>query len=139
MTIRSKPRLVGTVETRMSTLLPAIFSVMRPSCGRRFSAMLSDAMIFTRAMIGAMNCLLARGDVELAVDAVAHHDVALLGLDVDVARALAHRLREEAVDPGDDRRVVVRVDDVDEVVLLVARVIALQASAVGLFASPRRG
>ena len=60
ITIRSKPRLVGTVETRMSTLLPAILRVMRPSCGRRFSAMLSAAMIFTRAMIGAMNCLLAR-------------------------------------------------------------------------------
>ncbi len=60
ITIRSKARLVGTVETRMSTLLPAILRVMRPSWGRRFSAMLSDAMIFTRAMIGAMNCFGAR-------------------------------------------------------------------------------
>ena len=58
--MRSKPRLVGMVLTRMSMLLPAIFSVMRPSCGRRFSAMLSAAMIFTRAMIELMNCLVAR-------------------------------------------------------------------------------
>ena len=55
-----EPRLVGMVETRTSMLLPAIFSEMRPSCGRRFSAMFSAAMIFTRAMIELMNCLLAR-------------------------------------------------------------------------------
>jgi hypothetical protein len=46
---------------------------------------------------GAMNCLAGPPhDVELAVDAVAHDDLALLGLDVDVAGALADRLREEA-------------------------------------------
>ena len=60
MTMRSKPRLVGMVLTRTSMLLPAIFSEMRPSCGRRFSAMLSPAMILMRAMIELMNCLLAR-------------------------------------------------------------------------------
>ncbi len=43
------PLAVGMVETRTSTTLPAIFLVMRPSCGRRFSAMFSPASIFTRA------------------------------------------------------------------------------------------
>jgi len=120
----------------MSTLLPAILRVMRPSCGRRFSAMLSAAMIFTRAMIGRHELLTgALRHVELAVDAVADDDVALLRLDVDIARALAHRLGEEAVDPGDDGRVVVGVDDVDELVLLVG-VIALEAAAVVLVLLP---
>jgi hypothetical protein len=71
----------------------------------------------------------ALGDVELAVDPVAHDDVALLRLDVDVARALADGLGEEAVDPRDDGRVVVGVDDVDEVVLLRG-VVALEGAAL---------
>ena len=52
MVIRS-PCAVGTVATRMSTSLPAIFRRIRPSWGRRFSAMLRPAMILTRAtMLG---------------------------------------------------------------------------------------
>ena len=47
---------VGTVATRMSMSLPAILRRMRPSCGRRFSAMFRPAMIFTREMIEGMNC-----------------------------------------------------------------------------------
>ncbi len=39
------------IETRTSMSLPAILVRMRPSCGRRFSAMLSPAMIFTREVI----------------------------------------------------------------------------------------
>ena len=49
------PAAVGAVATRMSMSLPAILRRMRPSCGSRFSAMLSPAMIFTRAMIDGMN------------------------------------------------------------------------------------
>jgi hypothetical protein len=41
-------------------LRPAIFSEMRPSCGRRFSAMLSPAMILMRAITELMNWRLAR-------------------------------------------------------------------------------
>ena len=47
MTTRA-PCAIGTVETRMSTSLPARRMRMRPSCGRRFSAIFSPAMIFTR-------------------------------------------------------------------------------------------
>ena len=58
--MRSASRLVGMVETRMSMLRPAIRSEMRPSCGSRFSAMFSPAMIFTRATTELMNCRDAR-------------------------------------------------------------------------------
>ena len=50
MTIRS-PCAVGTVESRMSTSLPAILMRMRPSCGSRFSEMSSFARIFMREVI----------------------------------------------------------------------------------------
>ena len=43
------PKPVGTSETRTSMSRPATRSRMRPSCGRRRSAMSSPAMIFTRA------------------------------------------------------------------------------------------
>ena len=45
------PNAVGITETRMSMSLPAILVRMRPSCGKRFSAMFSSAMIFTRETI----------------------------------------------------------------------------------------
>ena len=111
----------------MSMFLPAIFFVMRPSCGRRFSAMLSALMILMRAMIAVHELRGARArDVELAVDAVADDDLLLLRLDVDVARALLHRLEEERVDPADDRRLVVGVEDVARGLLVDARVVALE-------------
>ena len=40
------------VATRMSISLPAMRRRMRPSCGRRFSAMFSPAMTLMREMIG---------------------------------------------------------------------------------------
>ncbi len=43
------PQIVGRTETRKSISLPLpIFSLMRPSCGRRRSAMSSEAMILRR-------------------------------------------------------------------------------------------
>ena len=51
MTIFS-PNSVGRTLTRKSiSRLPPIFSLMRPSCGRRRSAMSSDAMILRRDAI----------------------------------------------------------------------------------------
>jgi hypothetical protein len=52
--------LVGTVLTRRSSSLPCTRSMMRPSCGRRRSAMLSLAMILTREITAAVE--LAGGD-----------------------------------------------------------------------------
>ena len=48
------PCAVGTVLTRRSSSLPCTRSMIRPSCGRRRSAMLSLAMIFTREMTAAV-------------------------------------------------------------------------------------
>ena len=46
------PWLVGMVETRRSIGLRAIRTWMRPSCGKRFSAMLIEpVMIFSRLTI----------------------------------------------------------------------------------------
>ena len=45
--------IMGMIETRMSISRPDTLSLMRPSCGTRFSAMFSLAMIFKRLMIAA--------------------------------------------------------------------------------------
>ena len=45
------PLAVGMVETRTSIARPAMRSVMRPSCGKRFSAMSSEAMTLMRETI----------------------------------------------------------------------------------------
>ncbi len=47
-----------------------------------------------------------------AVAAEAHHRVALVGLDVDVAGGLAHGLGEQRVDHADDRGVVLGFEQV---------------------------
>ncbi len=47
-----------------------------------------------------------------AVDAKAHRAAALVGLDVDVARAVLRRLREQRVEHADDGRVVRRLEQV---------------------------
>ncbi len=52
MTIDS-PWMVGTVETRMSTRRPWAVTRMRPSCGRRRSAMFISAMILMRDVSAA--------------------------------------------------------------------------------------
>ena len=52
ITTRS-PCPVGSVDTRTSTGRPAIRSMMRPSCGKRFSAISSSAITLTRETIAA--------------------------------------------------------------------------------------
>ena len=63
----------------------------------------------------------ARGLAEHAVDAVAHDEVALDGLEVDVGGALLDALADERVHELDDRRVggrLAQVDDLGAVVLV---------------------
>ena len=48
----SSPWTLGMIETRKSMVLPGTFSLNRPSCGTRFSAMSSSAMTLMREMIG---------------------------------------------------------------------------------------
>ena len=46
------PWLVGSTLTRRSMSLPATWTLIRPSWGRRFSAMSIDPMILMRLTIG---------------------------------------------------------------------------------------
>ena len=74
MTIPS-PWIMGMIETRMSTSRPETLSLMRPSCGKRFSAMFSRAMIFKRLTIAALKVIdfrRRRLRLQHAVDAVAN-------------------------------------------------------------------
>ena len=47
----------GSVDTRTSTARPPMRSEMRPSCGNRFSAISSSAMIFRREISAACSAL----------------------------------------------------------------------------------
>ena len=109
--------------------------------------LLGDAPVLRQALLGDVERALdldaaddavhegarrAARDVELAVDAVADDDLLLLRLDVDVARALLHRLQEERVDPADDGRLVVGVEDVARRLLVGVRVVALELLLAGL-------
>ena len=47
------PKITGRVDTRKSTTLFFIFSLMRPSWGTRRSAMFRSARIFTRDVMAA--------------------------------------------------------------------------------------
>jgi len=86
---------------------------MRPSCGRRFSAMSSSAMIFRREISAACSARFGLHHLaQRAVDAEAHAGVALVGLDVDVAGAVACGLRQQRVEHADDGRVVRRFQQV---------------------------
>ena len=88
------------------TLLP-IFSLMRPSCGTRRSAMFSCAMILKREMSAALSFERRLHDfLQRAVDAVAHAELVLEALEVNVRRAALHGVGEDGVDQLDDRRVV---------------------------------
>jgi hypothetical protein len=78
-------------------------------------------MIFTRATIDAL------GFAQHAVDAVAHDGVPLAGLDVDIRGALLGRLEHQRVDPADDRRLVVGVEHVDELLGLELLFLGLAA------------
>ena len=65
--------------------LPPTRSVMRPSCGRRFSAMSSCAMILMREISAACSAFFGlTTSRSAAVDAEAHHRDLLEGLDVDI-------------------------------------------------------
>ena len=66
-----------------------------------------------REAIAAWSARWGLGHVDQhAVAAEAHHRVAFVGLDVDVAGGLAHGLGEQRVDHADDRRVVLGFEQV---------------------------
>ena len=77
-------------------LAPAILSLMRPSCGRRFSAMSRCERILMRETIAAWIAADRAGHIGLlqhAVDAVAQAKLVLERLDVHVGGAASRSLR----------------------------------------------
>ena len=54
------PCALGSVDTRTSMARPPMRKEMRPSCGKRFSAMSSSAMIFSRLINAACSALFGR-------------------------------------------------------------------------------
>ena len=110
------PYSVGRVETRKSTSRPSVLILMRPSCGRRRSAIFSLAISLTREMMAAFS---SRGGGSLtrqhAVDAVADAKLFLERLDVDVAGALLDGLRDHGVHQPDHGRLAGHVAEVFEI------------------------
>ena len=82
------PYCVGIVEMRMSIALPRMSTWKRPSCGKRFSEMSRPDISFRRNTSAGRDLRIGLGlQVQHAVDAETHMQVALLRLDVDVGGA----------------------------------------------------
>ena len=90
---------------------------MRPSCGRRRSAMSMLDMILKRAgdRVFAAGSAGASPRGQYAVDAIAHAIRFLVGLDVDIRGALFDRVDQHQVAQLDDRRLLGLVGAVDDV------------------------
>ena len=103
----------GCVETRTSTARPAMRRLMRPSCGRRFSAMSSFAMTLMRETTSGATarlvCSTSRSTPSTRKRTTSRFSI---GLDVDVGGVLLDRLRQHRVDQPDDRRVVLALQQV---------------------------
>ena len=99
---------VGRHETRKSISLRVLSAAkwifMLPFCGSRFSAMSSRAMILRREVIASRN--LIGGAITLKrmpLNRKRNPELLLVGLDVDVARALVNRRHQHQADEADDR------------------------------------
>ncbi len=101
------------METRMSMSLSAILMGIRPSWGRRFSAMSSLGHDLQAGDHGRLVSL-GRGQplVEDAVDPVPDLQLLLERFDMDVAGPLLHRLEEDEVDQADHRGFIAHVEQV---------------------------
>ena len=81
-------------------------SLMRPSCGSRFSAMFSRAMIFRRLMIAAWKRLISGGmgcGLQHAVDAIADLDAARFAIRCGRRSLGLDRFDQDFVDEANDR------------------------------------
>ncbi len=100
------PWTLGSVTTRRSTWRPSTTRPMRPSWGRRFSAMSSSAMIFTRETAPAA---IRRGIVVMSWSTPSMRkrtrDFLAVGREVDVRGAPLDGLADDLVDKLDDGRV----------------------------------
>ena len=109
------PCTLGRVTTRRSTWWPSMLSPTRPSCGTRRSAMSSSAMTLMRLTTPAT---IARGTTCASFSTPSMRRRTRiesdLRLEVDVRRALLHRLGDDLVRELDDRRVVDRLAQIDD-------------------------
>ena len=103
----------GIVETRTSTARPAMRNEMRPSCGRRFSAMSSfDITLILRYDERGHGTLGLQHLAQHAVDPKPDRKPVLVRLDVNVRGIVLDRLRQQRIDEADDRRLIVTIDEV---------------------------
>ena len=106
------PKIVGRDETRMSTSFLPVLLELDPHLDPAVlgQALLGDVHVGHDLDPGQHRVLelhrQVHGLVEDAVDAVADAEGLLVGLEVDVARALLDGLDEDVVDEGDDRGLV---------------------------------
>jgi hypothetical protein len=92
------PWALGSVLTRTSTARVPMRRLMRPSCGRRFSADVELGHdLQARDQRRVQRAVGLHHFAQRAVDPEAHAGVALVGLDVDVAGAVARGLRQQAL------------------------------------------
>jgi hypothetical protein len=119
---------------------------MRPSCGRRFSAMLRWLKILTRETMAGWKRFQLRGHgnfLQFAVNAVADAKFVLERFEVDVRGAQLNRVLQNLVDEADDGRLVfggfievgvlgVFINDL-EAFFLVERADGVRADAETLF------
>ena len=93
------PCTVGTVDTRRSSSRPLTRVLIRPSCGRRRSAMSRRASSLMREADGC--AVLGRhrlGRMNDAIDAIAHMQTVVEGLQVDVGSAQVDHATDDGVD-----------------------------------------
>ena len=105
----ASPCSIGMTETRMSTSASSMRTLMRPSCGRRFSAMLRWLKILTRETMAGWKRFSCAGTgtvLQHAVNAVADAEFVLERFQVDVRRAQFDGVLQHLVDEADDGRLV---------------------------------
>ncbi len=103
----------GSVETRTSTARPAMRSEMRPSCGKRRSAMSSlDMTLMRETTSGATARLVCRTSRSTPSTRKRITSRFSIRLDMDVRRVFLDGLGQQRVDQPDDGRVVVALQQV---------------------------
>ena len=112
------PDSVGMVETRRSISRPRTVALMRPSCGRRRSAMFRLAMILMREVTAARS---DNGSVSTVCSMPSMRkrtrSVILARLDMDVGGLCLSGARDEIVHEPDDRRLARHVLKAANVIL----------------------
>ena len=100
------PNAVGSVETRSSISFPSRSVLMRPSCGRRFSAMSMRHIVLRREVMARLTSFGTRW-ISCSTPSMRKRMLRVLALrlDVDVRGARVVGVLQQEVDGVDDVRV----------------------------------